>query len=438
MIIDKGLYGLQSSAARFHDKLAASLRKMGFKPCKADFDLWMRNKGDHYEYLAVYVDDILVFSRDPMKVIETIRNEYDLKGVGAPEYYLGGDIDTMSSNATTKDVEGIEEVDHDVKDKHLSIQWLKQGIKTAFSARTYIKNTVERLERMMNREFGKFDTPMSETLHPEIDDSPTLDEVEHNKFRSIVGSANWLVTLGRFDIAYSVNAFSRHSMNPCQGHLTGMIRVFGYLKKNQKGRILIDPNYPKHSNYPTPECDNWKEFYPDAEEHMPDVSEIPDGKGPVVRMTVFKDADHAHDILTRRSVTGILLMINNTPVCWISKSQKTAETTMHGSELVAEKQAIELILEYCYMFRMMGARIEKSALLLGDNNSVVLNTTMPSSVLKKKHCAVSYHKIREAIAAGIVRFTHIRSENNYADVLTKPLSPKEFRNLVLPLLFRNP
>ena len=90
------------------------------------------------------------------------------------------------------------------------------------------------------------------------------------------------------------------------------------------------------------------------------------------------------------------------------------------------------------MLRMMGARIEKSALLLGDNNSVVLNTTMPSSVLKKKHCAVSYHKIREAIAAGIVRFTHIRSENNYADVLTKPLSPKEFRNLVLPLLFRNP
>mgnify|MGYP003315513791 CR=1 FL=1 len=76
--------------------------------------------------------------------------------------------------------------------------------------------------------------------------------------------------------------------------------------------------------------------------------------------------------------------------------------------------------------------------LLGDNNSVVLNTTMPSSVLKKKHCAVSYHKIREAIAAGIVKFSHINTEDNYADILTKPLSPKAFRSLVDPLLFRNP
>ena len=142
--------------------------------------------------------------------------------------------------------------------------------------------------------------------------------------------------------------------------------------------------------------------------------------------------------MTRRSVTGILLMVNNTPVRWISKRQKTVETSTYGSELVAGKQAIELILEYRYMLRMMGAPLEKSALLLGDNNSVVLNTTMPSSVLKKKHCAVSYHKIREAIAAGIVKFSHISTEDNYADILTKPLSPKAFRSLVDPLLFRNP
>ena len=41
MLIDKGLYGLQSFAARFHDKLASTLRQMKFKSCKADHDLWM-------------------------------------------------------------------------------------------------------------------------------------------------------------------------------------------------------------------------------------------------------------------------------------------------------------------------------------------------------------------------------------------------------------
>ena len=105
---------------------------------------------------------------------------------------------------------------------------------------------------------------------------------------------------------------------------------------------------------------------------------------------------------------------------------------------MAGKQAIELILEYRYMLRMMGARLEKSVLLLGDNNSVVLNTTMPSSVLKKKHCVVSYHKIGEALVAGIVRFSHIPSEMNYADILSKSLGPNAFMNLVKPLLFSNP
>ena len=126
--------------------------------------------------------------------------------------------------------------------------------------------------------------------------------------------------------------------------------------------MILDPNYPKHSNFPTPECDNWKEFYPDAQEHIPHESETPVPRGCFARITVFKDADHAHDLLTRRSVTGILLMINNTPVKWFSKRQKTVETSTYDSELVAGKQAIELILEYRYMLRMMGANLEKSAL----------------------------------------------------------------------------
>ena len=128
-LIDKELYGLQSSSARFHDKLASSLRQMGFKPCKADYDLWMREKGDHYEYIVVYVDDLLVFSKDAMSIIDTIRKEYELKGVGVPEYYLGGDVDMLNSNLAPKDLDGILEVGHDEKDKHLNIQWLPHNVK---------------------------------------------------------------------------------------------------------------------------------------------------------------------------------------------------------------------------------------------------------------------------------------------------------------------
>ena len=157
-----------------------------------------------------------------------------------------------------------------------------------------------------------------------------------------------------------------------------------------------------------------------------------------MRITVYKDADHAHDLVTRRSVSGVLLFLNNTPVKWVSKRQKTVETSTYGSELVAGKVATELILEYRTALRMMGAEPDGPALLLGDNNSVVLSCTMPNSVLKKKHNAVAWHMIREAIAGGIVKFAHIPSEMNYADILTKPLGGVQFRALVQPLLFRQP
>ena len=49
---------------------------MGFRPCKADYYLWYHPKGDHYEYVATYVDDVLAFSKDPMEIIQEIQKDY--------------------------------------------------------------------------------------------------------------------------------------------------------------------------------------------------------------------------------------------------------------------------------------------------------------------------------------------------------------------------
>jgi hypothetical protein len=86
------------------------------------------------------------------------------------------------------------------------------------------------------------------------------------------------------------------------------------------------------------------------------------------------------------------------------------ETSTYGSELVASRVATELILEIRYMLRSLGVSLDGPALMLGDNMSVVLNTTVPSSVLKKHHNAITYHRVRKAIAARIMRFAYIKSE----------------------------
>ena len=112
------------------------------------------------------------------------------------------------------------------------------------------------------------------------------------------------------------------------------------------------------------------------------------------RMMVYVDADHAHDMVTRQSVTGIIVKINGMIVRTISKRQKTVESSTYGSELVASRIAVDSIIELRFALRALGVPIDgPTMMLLGDNKSVVLNTLIPSSVLKKKHCVINYHQV---------------------------------------------
>eukprot|EP00957_Ditylum_brightwellii_P021592 1627672-Ditylum_brightwellii.AAC.1 len=94
-IIRKALYGLIGSCSQFHCHLCAELKKIGFKPSKADPDLWMRDASDHYKYVAKYIDDILIMSKDPNAILDLLqkpKGPYKFKGFESPEYYLGGDV----------------------------------------------------------------------------------------------------------------------------------------------------------------------------------------------------------------------------------------------------------------------------------------------------------------------------------------------------------
>jgi hypothetical protein len=72
LIISKALYGLKSSGLRWSQRFADVLRQMGFFLSKAE-RTWMRDKGDHYEYVAVYVDDLLIASREPQSIITALE-----------------------------------------------------------------------------------------------------------------------------------------------------------------------------------------------------------------------------------------------------------------------------------------------------------------------------------------------------------------------------
>jgi hypothetical protein len=90
--------------------------------------------------------------------------------------------------------------------------------------------------------------------------------------------------------------------------------------------------------------------------------------------------------------------------------------------MVALRTGMEMVKGLRYKLRMMGIPIEGSTSVFCDNKSVVTSTSVPESTLNKKHLGICYHSVREAIAARIMRVTHIDGKFNLADCLTKLLA----------------
>ena len=175
-----------------------------------------------------------------------------------------------------------------------------------------------------------------------------------------------------------------------------------------------------------------KEIYPDAEDSLP--HNMPQPRGKAIDISVFVDADHAGNRVTRRSHTGILIYCNLAPIIWYSKRQNTVESSTFGSEYIALKIATEMVEGLLYKLRMFGVPIDGPARVFCDNESVVKSSTYPESSLKRKHCSIAYNKVREGVAAGKLLIYYESTTTNLADLFTKILPHMKRLPLVQAIL----
>jgi hypothetical protein len=220
---------------------------------------------------------------------------------------------------------------------------------------------------------------------------------------------------------------------PREGHLERLKHMCGYLKRYKSGGIRFRTEEPEYGHLEEPTV-NWaNSVYGDVKEECPD--DMPEPKGKPVRLTCYVDANLMHDFITGRSATGILHLMNLTPIDWFCKRQDTVETATYGSEFVAARIATEQVMDIRTTLRYMGVPIREKTFMFGDNASVITSSTIPTSVLKKRHNLLAYHRVREAIASGLMYFYHIPGTENPADVLTKNLTHSVAWKLVKPFLF---
>jgi hypothetical protein len=104
---------------------------------------------------------------------------------------------------------------------------------------------------------------------------------------------------------------------------------------------------------------------------------------------------------------------------WVSKKQATIETSVFGAEFVAMKHGIEKLQGLRIKLRMMGVPLTRPSFIYADNKSQVTNSTRPELTLKMKCNSICYHVVQESVAMGELLITHINSEENSSDQMTK-------------------
>ena len=406
LIVVKALYGLKVSSKTWAQRAYDVFDEMGFKPSRAEPDIWMREKDGLYEYICVYVDDLAIVSKDPQAIIDQLEGEpfnFKLKGTGPVSYHLGCDF--------FRDDEGV----------------------MCFQPKKYIEKMLENYERIFGKMPRKYHSPLEKGDHPETDTSDLLDEEQTKIYQSLIGALQWVIQIGRFDVCTAVMTLSRFRAAPRQGHMARVCRIHGYLMKFRGGCIRIRTGIPDYSDIPDKVYDWEHTAYKGAREPIPDW--FPTPLGNPVLTTSFVDANLYHDLVSGRSVTGIIHLLNQTPIDWYSKLQATVETATYGSEFVATRICVEQIIELRNTLRYLGVPIYGSSMMFGDNMSVVDSSSMPHSKLHKRHHALSFHKVREVIASKVCKYHHCRSEDNPADVLSKHWDLQSVWRTLQPLLF---
>ena len=405
LVINKALYGLRSSGLRWHEHLADSLREMGFYNTKAENDIWMKRGLDSYEYIASYVDDLCIVAYHPEQIINHLEKvtKYKLKGTGPITHHLGCDY---------------------FRDTHHIL---------CYAPKQYVEKLIRDYNDMFGQNPKQYWSPLEANDHPEIDNTKELDQYGIKQYQSMIGSLQWAVSLGRLDISTAVMTLSSFRSSPREGHMNRVKRIYGYLYKFKHSAIRIRTGHPNLSNLPRNEY-NWENsVYGNVYEIQPD--DAPPPLGNPVTLTTYVDANLYHDMITGRSVTGVLHMINQTPFDWYSKKQNTVETATYGSEFTAARIAVDQIITNRNMLRYLGVPIKGSTHMFGDNRSVIDSSNIPQAKLHKRHNALSFHRVREAIAAKIISFIFIPGNINPADILSKHWGHQQVKTALKTLLF---
>ena len=149
---------------------------------------------------------------------------------------------------------------------------------------------------------GKASKPLPNGSCSEMYVSSECNVVMTQQYQAYIGILRWAFKLGRVAIVFEVSLISSFNALPREGHLEALYQMFAYLAKADQHSIVFDASSPDLKPTSMVATD-WTDFYGDVSEAIP--PKMPKPRGNPVNTTCFVNANHAGNLVTRRSQTGI-------------------------------------------------------------------------------------------------------------------------------------
>ena len=380
--LNKALYGLKQSPLLWSKDLKSALLNLNYQQSDADESIFiLRTSPTKFIIIAVYVDDILAFA----KTTDEINNIFS----------------QLSKRFTLRNLGPVK--------KFLGIDFQRPHPTGPIfiSQSTYARRILHKFG-MQNCNPTKAPFENQCQLHKRTEkEQPADPEV----YRQMIGSFMHLAIISRPDIAFTVSALSKFNSDPSIHHLLAAKHLLRYIQGTK---------------------DFGLRFYTTTSTRNPDIS--PFG---------FSDASYASDPDDRKSISGYVFFLANTPISWSAHKQSVVALSTMEAEYIALSDAAKEAIFLRKLLSSLQIHVSSPTLIKTDSDAALDHVKNNIKHPRTKHIDTRHHYIRSVYGTQI-DIQHVPAADQTADILTKPLGTVKhleacqllnlsFNNTCLPL-----
>ena len=225
-------------------------------------------------------------------------------------------------------------------------------------------------------------SPLDPTVKLKAKEGPVLSDPTF--YRKLVGKLNFL-TNTRLDISYAVQHLSQFLQDPREPHLHAAFHLLRYKKKDPTLGIFMSNNH---------DC----------------------------KVRAFCDSDWAACPDSRRSVSGYIVLLGNTPISWKSKKQEVVSLSSAEAEYRALRKVVGELVWLNRLFEELAVPTSTPYEVFCDSQSALHIARNLVLLERTKHIEVDCHFIRNKLHDGLMTLHHVTTTDQIADVLTKALT----------------